>query len=283
MKTYLDCIPCFLKQALFAARAALDDEEKIKEVLDRVGMLVSEIPLDSSPPETGREVYRVVREVTGVDDPFATLKAESIEKALALYPSMKQIVGDSDDPLETAVRLAVAGNLIDFGANPDFNLERDVKEALRKEPAINHYEAFKNKLKGASEILYLGDNAGETVFDRVLIEVMAKPVIYAVRERPVINDATVEDAVRSGLDELAELVSSGCDAPGVILNRCSEPFLDHYKRADLIISKGQGNYETLSGEQRPIFYLLKTKCPVIAADLGVKDGDTVIKYALAND
>ena len=283
MKTYLDCIPCFLKQALFAARAALDDEEKIKEVLDRVGMLVSEIPLDSSPPETGREVYRVVREVTGVDDPFATLKAESIEKALALYPSMKQIVGDSDDPLETAVRLAVAGNLIDFGANPDFNLERDVKEALRKEPAINHYEAFKNKLEGAREILYLGDNAGETVFDRVLIEVMAKPVTYAVRERPVINDATVEDAVRSGLDELAEVVSSGCDAPGVILNRCSEPFLDHYKRADLIISKGQGNYETLSGEQRPIFYLLKTKCPVIAADLGVKDGDTVIKYALAND
>ncbi|MCK4389342.1 MAG: DUF89 family protein [Desulfobacterales bacterium] len=283
MKTYLDCIPCFLKQALFAARAALDDEEKIKEVLDRVGMLVSELPLDSSPPETGREVYRVVREVTGVDDPFATLKAESIEKALALYPSMKQIVGDSDDPLETAVRLAVAGNLIDFGANPDFNLERDVKEALRKEPAINHYEAFKNKLEGAREILYLGDNAGETVFDRVLIEVMAKPVTYAVRERPVINDATVEDAVRSGLDELAEVVSSGCDAPGVILNRCSEPFLDHYKRADLIISKGQGNYETLSGEQRPIFYLLKTKCPVIAADLGVKDGDTVIKYALAND
>ena len=283
MKTYLDCIPCFLKQALFAARAALDDEEKIKEVLDRVGMLVSEIPLDSSPPETGREVYRVVRQVTGVDDPFATLKAESIEKALALYPSMKQIVRDSDDPLETAVRLAVAGNLIDFGANPDFNLERDVKEALRKEPAINHYEAFKNKLEGAREILYLGDNAGETVFDRVLIEVMAKPVTYAVRERPVINDATVEDAVRSGLDELAEVVSSGCDAPGVILNRCSEPFLDNYKRADLIISKGQGNYETLSGEQRPIFYLLKTKCPVIAADLGVKDGDTVIKYALAND
>jgi len=280
MKTYLDCIPCFFKQALFAARAALNDEEKIKQVLDRIGMLVSEIPLHSSPPETGREVYRTVREVTGVDDPFASLKAESIKKALALYPSLKEMVEISGDPLETAVKLAVAGNIIDFGANPDFQLEQDIQEALRKEPAINHYEAFKNKLEGAREILYLADNAGETVFDKILIEVMAKPAIYAVRDRPVINDATVEDAMKSGLDEVAKVISSGCDAPGVILNRCSEAFLDRFKRADLIISKGQGNYETLSSEQRPIFYLLKAKCPIIARDLGVKQGDTIIKYAL---
>lgn len=277
MKTYLDCIPCFFKQALFAARAALDDDEKIKQVLDRIGMLVSEIPLHRPPAETGREVYRTVREVTGVDDPFAGLKAESIKKALALYPSLKEVVEISEDRLETAVRLAVAGNIIDFGANPDFQLEQEIQEALRKEPAINHYEAFKNKLEGAREILYLADNAGETVFDKILIEVMAKPVIYAVRDGPVINDATVEDAIKSGLDEVAKVVSSGWDAPGVILNRCPEEFLDRFKRADLIISKGQGNYETLSSEQRPIFYLLKAKCPIIARDLGVKQGDTVIK------
>ena len=118
------------------------------------------------------------------------------------------------------------------------------------------------------------------MFDKILIEVMAKPVIYAVRDRPVINDATVEDAIKSGLDKVAKVVSSGCDAPGVILKRCSEEFLDHFKSAGLIISKGQGNYETLSSEQRPIFYLLKTKCPIIARDLGVNQGDTVIKYAL---
>ena len=252
MKTYLDCIPCFFKQALFAARAAIDDEKKIKEVLDRVGTLVSQIPLDSSPPETGRVVYRTVRQVTGIDDPFASLKAESIKKALALYPSLNEMVEISGNPLETAVRLAVAGNIIDFGANPDFQLEQGIEETIRKEPGTNHYEAFKNKLEGACEILYLGDNAGETVFDRLLIETMAKPVTFAVRDRPVINDATVEDAMKSGLDEVAELISSGCDAPGVILNRCSEEFLDHYERADLIISKGQGNYETLSSEQRPM-------------------------------
>jgi len=280
MKTYLDCIPCFFKQALFAARAALDDEEKIKQVLDRIGMLVSEIPLHSSPPETGREVYKTVRQVTGVDDPFADLKVQSIKTALALYPSLKEMVEASRDRLETAVRLAIAGNVIDFGANPDFELEQDIRKVLREEPAINHYEAFKKSLEGASKILYLGDNAGETVFDKILIEVMAKPVIYAVRERPVINDATAEDAIKSGLSEVAEIVSSGSDAPGVILNRCSEQFLQRFRRADLIISKGQGNYETLSAEERPIFYLFKAKCPVIAADVGVKEGDTVIKYAL---
>ncbi len=279
MKTYLECIPCFVKQALFAARAAVDDETKIKEVLDRIGMLISEIPLHHSPPETSREIYRTVREITGVNDPFANLKAESIKKAIALYPSLKQMVAASANPLETAVRLAIAGNVIDFGANPDFELEQDIQTILQSEPVVNHYEAFKESLASAQNVLYVADNAGETVFDKILIEVMATPVVYVVREGPIINDATLEDAMKSGLDEVAMIVSSGWDGPGVSLKNCSEEFLDHYKEADMIISKGQGNYETLSTEQRPIFFLLKAKCPVIAQNLGVKQGDTVIKSA----
>jgi len=121
------------------------------------------------------------------------------------------------------------------------------------------------------------------VFDKILIEVTAKPAIYAVRDRPVINDATVEDAMKSGLDEVAKVISSGCDAPGVILNRCSEAFLDGFKGADLIINKGQGNYETFSSEQRPLFYLLKAKCPMIARGLGVKQGDRIIEYPLCGN
>jgi uncharacterized protein with ATP-grasp and redox domains len=281
MKTYLDCIPCFFKQALFAARAAVDDEETIKEVLDRVGALVSEIPMYNSPPETGREIYRIVREVTGIDDPFADLKAESIRTALALYPQFKQRLEASGDPLETAVRLAIAGNVIDFGANPDVQLEEEIQETVQLEPTINDSEIFKEELKSARNILYVGDNAGETVFDRILIETMARPLTYVIREKPIINDATLEDAIKSGLDEVADIVSSGWDGPGVSLKGGSGEFLHHYERADLIISKGQGNYETLSGEQRPIFYLLKAKCPVIARNLGVNKGDTVIKYALA--
>jgi uncharacterized protein with ATP-grasp and redox domains len=280
MKTYLDCIPCFFKQALFAARMAVDDEAIIKQVLDRVGILVAKIPLDSSPPETGRQVYRTVRQVTGVDDPFKGLKEEGIEKALALYPSLKDMVKKAKDPLETAVRLAIAGNVMDFGANPDFELEKEIQEVLQQEPSIDHYPAFKNKLATARKILYVGDNAGETVFDRVLIETMGKPVTFAARQRPIINDATTEDAMRSGLDKVATVISSGCDAPGTLLEGCSDYFLGLFKEADLIISKGQGNYETLSNERRPIFCLLKAKCAVIAKDLGVKVGDTVAKYFL---
>ncbi|MBW1742937.1 MAG: DUF89 family protein [Deltaproteobacteria bacterium] len=241
MKTYLDCIPCFFKQALFAARAAVDDEETIKEVLDRVGALVSKIPMYNSPPETGREIYRIVREVTGVDDPFASLKTESIETVLTLYPQFKQRVEASDAPLESAVRLAIAGNVIDFGANPDFQLEEEIQETHRLDPVINDYEAFKQNLETAQNILYIGDNAGETVFDRILIETMARPVTYVVRERPIINDVTMEDATRSGLDRVADIVSSGWDGPGVSLKEGSEAFLRHYDNADLIISKGQGH------------------------------------------
>jgi len=280
MKTYLDCIPCFFKQALFAARVAVDDENKIKRVLDRIGMLISEIPLDNPPPETSRKIYRVIREITGVDDPFAELKAKSIRSALALYPSLKQEVRASGDPLETAARLAIAGNVMDFGANPDFELERDIQYILKGKPMLNHYQTFKQKVAAAQMILYIGDNAGETVFDRILIEFMAKPVVYVVRESPIINDATTEDAIQSGLDKVATIVSSGWDGPGISLKSGSKAFLSYFEGADLIISKGQGNYETLSTEQRPIFFLLKAKCPVIARNLGIKEGNTVIKYAL---
>jgi hypothetical protein len=111
---------------------------------------------------------------------------------------------------------------------------------------------------------------------------MGKPVTYAVRERPIINDATKDDALASGLDEVAEIITSGCDAPGTLLDRCSQPFLDYFQTADVIISKGQGNYETLSNEKRFIVFLLKAKCPVIAKDLGVKTGDIVVKSTFSS-
>jgi len=283
LRTYLDCIPCFFKQALFAARLVLDDENQIKHVLDRIGMLLPEILPYSSPPETGRKIYRIVREVTGVEDPFKALKEQSIAKALQLYPDLRLAVQQASDPLEMAARVAIAGNVIDFGANPDFELERDIRAALDVEPAINHYAIFAEKVAAAKTILYLGDNAGETVFDKILIETIGKPVVYAVRGAPVINDATLEDARRSNLNEVADLLSSGCDAPGFLLDRCSKEFIDRFMKADLIISKGQGNWECLSDERRPIFYLLKAKCPVISRELGVDIGDTIIKYALSDD
>jgi len=277
MKTYFDCLPCFLSQALRAARIATDDEKKIKKVLDEVGMMLKDIPLENTPPESGRLVYRKISEITGNLDPYKKLKKESTKTALALYPTLKDRVEKSNNRLLAAIKIAIAGNIIDFGANWNFDLKKDLVEILGKSFGICDYNRFKDRLDKADKILYLGDNAGECVFDRILIEEMKKPVIYVVRDKPVINDATYEDAVQAGIDKLAKIISSGTDAPGTILKTCSSDFKNIYKESKFIISKGQGNYEALSNENHPIFFLLKAKCRVVADDLGVNEGDIILK------
>ncbi|MBW2624222.1 MAG: DUF89 family protein, partial [Deltaproteobacteria bacterium] len=158
-----------------------------------------------------------------------------------------------------------------------FDLKTEVEEILEIDFAICDYEAFKDRLGEASEILYLGDNAGECVFDRILIEEISKPVLYAVRDAPIINDATYEDAAQAGIDEVATIFSSGTDAPGTILKTCSSEFREIYNNSEFIISKGQGNYEGLSNENHSPFFLLKVKCQVIANDIGVNEGDIILK------
>jgi len=277
MKTYLDCLPCFLEQALRAARIATDDEKKIKKVLDEVGMMLGNIPLESTPPESGRLIYHKVSEITGNSDPYREIKRESTEKALSLYQFLKSEVDKSNDRLLTAIRIAIAGNVIDFGPNKGFNLKHDTEEILDKRFAICDDALFKSFLGKADEILFIGDNAGECVFDRVLIEEMNKPVTYVVRDIPIINDATHEDAVEAGIDKVATIMSSGTDGPGVVLKTCNSEFRRVYNNSEFIISKGQGNYEALSDESRPVFFLLKAKCSVIADDIGVSEGDIVLK------
>jgi uncharacterized protein with ATP-grasp and redox domains len=266
-----------LNQALRAARIATDDEKKIKKVLDEVGMMLREIPLESSPPESGRLIYRKVGEITGNVDPYMEIKRETTKKSLSFYAALKRQVEESDDRLLTAVRVAIAGNVIDYGANWGFDINAEVAEVLEKDFAVFDYDRFKDGLDEAREVLYIGDNAGECVFDRILIEEIKKPVIYIVREIPIINDATYEDAVQAGIDKVATILSSGTDAPGAILKTCSAEFKNIYKNSKFIISKGQGNYEALSNERRPMFFLLKAKCHIIADDIGISKGDIVLK------
>lgn len=277
MKTYLDCIPCFFEQALRAGRIATDDEQLLKRILDELGVMLSHISLESTPPETGRLVYRMVREITGDPDPFRELKRESTQQALALYPSLKRTIDESNDNLLTAIRITIAGNVIDFGASATFDIDTAIEEALEKDLAICDYDAFKRRLGESDSILYIGDNAGETVFDRLLIEQMNKPVTYVVREMPVINDATAEDAVQAGIDKVATIISSGTDAPGTIINTCSPEFRHTLNSSKFVIAKGQGNYESLSNENLTVFFLLKAKCKLIARDLNVTKGDFVLK------
>ena len=277
MKTFLDCLPCMMDQALRAGRIATDDERIIKKLLDAVGAMMKDIPLENTPPETGEIIYRKVREITGVTDPYKEVKKANIEEALSLYPELKKIVKESDNSLLTAIRIAIAGNVIDLGVNKKFNLVEDVRKILKQDFAILDFEKFEKQLEIAGSVLYLGDNAGESVFDKILIEELNKPVTYVVREIPVINDVTKEDAIASGINEVAEIISSGTTAPAVILRLCNNEFIERFNNSKMIISKGQGNYEGLSDVKQPVFFLLKAKCFVIANDLNVEENDIVLK------
>lgn len=276
MRTYLDCYPCFLRQAVEAARLAGADERQQREILGRVLDLLKDVPLSSVPPEIVRQVHRVVRDVTGVEDPYQEVKARSTEEALALYPWLKTILAEAEDGLETAARLSIAGNIIDMGPNPAYDLRDEVMRVLAEPFAADDSEALLSTLNEAASVLYLADNAGETVFDRLLIEAIDAPVIYAVKGRPIINDATVEDALAASVDQVAEVMSNGSDSPGTLLEACSEAFRRTYDAADLIIAKGQANYETLSEKGARVFFLLQTKCPVIARDVGTPVGSLAI-------
>jgi uncharacterized protein with ATP-grasp and redox domains len=280
MKTYLDCIPCFFRQALAAAKMSSTEETIHRRVLNSVAFLIPELSLDVTPPEIAQQVYRVVYEITGNVDPYRNVKKQADDLAMSFYPLMKDRVDYSYDPLQTACKLAVAGNIMDLGAQPEYgDMNTIIEESLSCALNLDEYKLFKRSITDASLILYIGDNAGEIVFDQILIEQIQKinthKIVYVVREKPIINDVTIDDAVRVGLDKEAKVISSGSDAPGTILNQCSSRMKQMYNSADVIIAKGQGNYESLCNKPGNIFFFFKVKCPVIARDSGY-DIDTLV-------
>lgn len=277
MRTYPDCIPCAMQQALRAGRMATTDEHKLKEILDRTADLIKSLSLETIPASTGAKVHKIVRDVTGMDDPYKAIKQAHIDETKAIYPELERILAKSDDKLLMADRIAIAGNIIDMGVNRSFNIVNDVKAILDQDFEIADYLSFKKQLNNSNSILYIGDNAGESVFDKLLIQELKKPVKYAVRHRPIINDVTFEDAIASGIEQVAEIVDSGNESPGVILTECSPEFLEIFNTADMVISKGQGNYEGLSACNRQIFFLLKAKCNIIAHHLKVNEGAIILK------
>jgi uncharacterized protein with ATP-grasp and redox domains len=279
MRTYLECIPCIIEQTIKVSREMTQDERKRQELLQKVLVTLSRLSYNNAPPYLGREAHRLIRKVMGNHDPFLKLKREFNHVARELYPSLKEKVNNLSDQFAYAVRLAIAGNIIDFGPQHHFELMKTIDEVLTKKPAIDDTQSLKKDLKKASLVLYLGDNAGETFFDKNLIEKMPRAEIYyAVRGSPVINDATSEDAYFAGLDQVAKVISNGSDAPGTILEDCSEEFKNIFDRADLVIAKGHGNYETLNDiKGKKLYFLLMVKCKIIARDLGCSVGDFVVK------
>ena len=268
MRTYLDCIPCAIRQVLDSVRMITDDESVQAEIVQETLGLWREVDMHQSPPAMAQKVHRLVRARTGVADPYLEVKNRFNALALEMCPDLKQKVIESADPIETAVRFAIAGNIIDFGVNASVDeglVETTIAKSLTDPLDREALEDFKGAIADATDILYLGDNTGEIVFDRLLVEQLPlEKVTFAVRGAPILNDAVMADAETVGLTDLVEVIDNGTDAPGTILESCSESFQKRFREADLIISKGQGNFETLSDTDEKIFFLLRPKCAVLA-------------------
>jgi uncharacterized protein with ATP-grasp and redox domains len=282
VKTFLDCVPCFLRQALEASRFASDSGQVHDRIIRRVLEEVAGFSFQLSPPSMGQIIHRIVREETGHPDPYQEEKVRCNRAAAKLYPQLKKRVAGAPRPMDFALRLAVAGNVIDLGPpglNYSASPQQVMKTAQSQDLAIDDGADFWPAVSEARDILYLGDNAGEIFFDRLLLEYLpAEKITFVVRGGPIINDMTLNDLDGTGLEDIVGIMENGSDAPGTVLQDCSPEFRRHFDAADLILSKGQGNYESLSGiKNKRIFFLLKAKCSVLARDLGVPEGSMVVK------
>ncbi len=277
MRTFPDCIPCLERHARELAAEHLPEGARgpfIKAVLRSIDAF----DMNNPPPVFALLMYDMLRDMAGIYDPYAENKRLFNRKALDLYPRLKDIITGSSDPLDTGLRLAVAGNIIDFGtdAGHGIPIEETIARALHSRFAFDDRQLLFSRLQNAKTVLYIADNAGEIVFDRLFIEAIGpERVICAVRSAPIINDATIQDAEEAGLTDICRVMESGSRASGTLLDLCSPEFRSLFSSADLVISKGQGNFETLEGSGREIFHLLMVKCPVIAREIGAAMGSFI--------
>jgi len=277
----LDCIPCYIKQTINTLAQTEITEEKKREIIHQTLPLFARLDPQGTPAENSTIILRKVNELLGIEDPFHSAKKESNDLALKLLPELKDRIHQSTDPLFMSLKVAVAGNIIDMGILKDFDVEGSIQEAMVNNFARDDYESFQQRLKEAREILILGDNSGEIAFDRLLAEQLSESgikVIYAVKDRPILNDATLEDAAYVGMTEQVRVISNGSGFLGTILKDCSEEFKQVYKKADLVVSKGQANYESLEAlgkADRRLYFLLRAKCEIVAINLGVQLGEMV--------
>lgn len=269
---------CYLRQTLQVARVSSDEPRLHLEALRRVAEIISAMDMERTPPENSVPVYEAIAEITGCADPYFEIKQQSNEQALALLPEFKKEVAGSTDPLATALRLAIGGNIIDYGAMHNFDVDAALERCLRAPFVIDHSRKLLQqvmKLSKGSKVLYLADNSGEIVYDSLVIESLADKgldVTVAVKSGPIINDALVEDALACGIDKFAIILENGTSCPGTPLDSCSVALKDAFNNADLIISKGQGNFETLSEADAEIYFLLTVKCSVVGAHLAEISG-----------
>lgn len=283
MKVHYECASCFLRQAREALDLATEDIELKMKITEQINqILCNEFQKGAVANEIGTKIHRTIKMQTGNQDPYHEQREKSDQIALQLLPQVEEILKKNGN-LESYLKASIAGNLLDFGAlGLSFNIESMIMPTLEKVLSINNSYELEQELKMAENVLYLADNVGEIVFDKLLIMKLLEygvEVTVALKEEPILNDACMKEALEVGLDEVAHLTTIGTDSVGVIYHNLSEEFKQKFKEADVIIAKGLGNYEGLDEMQigdKPIFCLLNAKCEPIARDIGVNKGDNVV-------
>ena len=285
MKVHLECIPCTLNNFLRLAKTGAVPESRQEEIMRRLLEDLSSAEYDQSPPVLARRMHRLIREMLQDADPYKKIKDKYNLLLLSMYEEFEQRIKDSKDGFDTAMRLAIAGNVIDFGARKHLDIMDTINRVMDAGLAIDDSADLRADIKGAGSLLYIGDNCGEIVLDKLFLNSLDVPVKYfAVRESPVINDATLDDAKLIRLEKEATLVTTGDDAPGVVWESGSQEFRDIFNSADVVISKGQGNLEGLIDiPHSHIYFLLVTKCELIARRLGTAQEEFIVMKGSAEE
>lgn len=259
-----------MRQAHAAAKLVGGDEAFQHRCMREAARLLSEGDPEQTPPEAGEGLYKMIYRMAGDPDPFREMKQDQNRAVMDILPWLRKTIASASDPLSMAVRLSIAGNCVDPGAQASWDLEESVTRAIESEGDLTDYEKFARKLTESNHVLLIADNCGEIVFDLVLIEGIRQErpeveVTVAVRSAPIINDVTMAEALEVGLDRVARLVESGSEMPGTVLRRATPEFQALFESADVVISKGQGNWETLEDSAREVFFMFQAKCPAVAA------------------
>ncbi len=284
MECTSECFACFLKQLWNTMEQADVPEDRRRPLLQEACLQVAGLDPRATPADNSTGLMRWLHQAIGNPDPYRAAREASNQLALALLPELEARLAASPDPLSMALRISAAGNIIDLGILPEHDVEESLAHCLETGFAIDHGEAFLRRAREERRLLVLGDNAGEIVFDRVLVEALAAEgirVTYVVKGGPILNDAILEDAEAAGLSGLAELATTGSDRIGVSLDDAPESFLARLRDAPLILSKGQANFESLEAEpglREKTFFLLRLKCASVAKAAGGRTGDAVLLF-----
>ncbi len=278
MKTYQACIPCIMNLMESTLNKTNMDNLSRQMLLDKFELDWTKTDMSLPPARTAGLIYQKLLQETDQDDLFKEHKKSSIQEALKLYPSLKKLVEQARDPLDIAIRISALGNILDAGNPNSYNIDEEIARLFDDRIWGESLEIFRNKLSGTDSLLFLADNAGEAVFDKVLIEAIDVPVIYAVKSAPAFDDALLADSRQAGIDKVAQLIESGTPYPGTYIPSCSPEFQDLFQNSPLVLAKGQANFETLNDNNRDIFFLLKVKCDVISKEIEYPVGSLVLKY-----